>query len=278
MDVLRTLSLVREGRIFELARPRFRGMPNFAGHPRFDVVSYRTPRGLRLEGEGMWAAPAGGCSGYLSELIIGSAHSGAHVDALAHVTAGSDDHWHGGGRADDHLGDFGPTRGDAAALRPIWARGVLLDVPRARGVEALRAGEPVTAEDLRATADAQGVRIAAGDVVLVRTGFMAGWPDEQRLARVRGAGPDLGAARWLSALGIAATGADNDNYEVVPPGSDGAALPVHAHLLVEHGILIMENLDLEPLAAAGITEFLFVALPLKIHGATGSMIDPVAVV
>jgi kynurenine formamidase len=62
------------------------------------------------------------------------------------------------------------------------------------------------------------------------------------------------------------------------PGTPANPQPVHTRLLIESGVYIMESLDLEQLAADGVHEFLFVALPLKIAGATGSMLDPLAVV
>lgn len=126
-----------------------------------------------------------------------------------------------------------------------------------------------------------GVAAAAGDVALVRTGYLAGWPDPERLAAHRGAGPDISAARLLVERGVVAAGSDTETFEVQPArdrGEPANPQPVHTLLLIEQGIYIVESLDLEQLAAAGIREFLFVALPLAIRGATGSMIDPVAVV
>jgi Putative cyclase len=69
--------------------------------------------------------------GYMCEYVLSTSHSGAHIDALAHMTIGEDDHWFCG-TARTHLGDFGPTAGDATAIPPIWTRGVLFDVPRYR--------------------------------------------------------------------------------------------------------------------------------------------------
>ena len=80
---------------------------------------------------------------------------------------------------------------------------------------------------------------------------------------------------------MVAVGSDTETFEVQPapdPGEPANPQPVHTLLLIEKGVYIMESLDLEALAAAGVREFLFVALPLAIRGATGSMIDPVAVV
>jgi kynurenine formamidase len=279
--VLEAARLVREGRIYSLAQARFRGMPLFPGHPAFEVLGFRTPHGLRAAREEPWGPGANDAGlGYMSEIVFGTTHSGAHIDAHAHMTIGDDDHWYGGSAQTD-LGDFGPLKGDASELEPIWARGLLYDVPRHRGLDFLGRGEHVTADELQEAGAAQGLGAPrAGDVVLVRTGYGAHWPDPGLMARHRGPGPDISAARWLADVGVAATGSDTETYEVQPapdPGEPANPQPVHTHLLIEHGIYLIESLDLEALARDRVYEFLFVALPLKIRGATGSMIDPVAV-
>ena len=119
----------------------------------------------------------------MAEVVSGTSHSGAHVDALAHMTIGEDDHWYGGGNAREHLGDRGPKRGDGAKLPPFVTRGVLLDVPAYRGIEALPAHEPVTAEELQAVAAAQGTEVRARR----RRPDPVGLPEP--VARPGGAGP-----------------------------------------------------------------------------------------
>ena len=277
---LEATRLVREGRLYSLARARFRGMPVFPGHPNFEVLSYRTPQGLRVAKEEPWGPGNEVGLGYMSELILSTSHSGAHIDALAHITIGEDDEWFGGCARTD-LGDFGPVKGDACEIPLLWTQGTLFDVPAFRGVDFLPKGEPVTAEELELVGRAQGVEVKAGGVALIRTGYMKHWPDPETMAAHRGPGPDISAARWLVERGVVATGSDTETYEVQPapdPGSPKNPQPVHTFLLVERGIYIMESLDLEELARDRVYEFLFVALPLKIRGATGSMITPVAVV
>ena len=277
--VLAATALVRSGRVFRLARERFPGMPLFPGHPPFQVLSYRTPQGIRAAGDRPWGPVNDAGLGYMSELVLGSQHTGAHIDAHAHMTVGEQDRWHGGSARTD-LGDFGPLAGDATEIPPLWRRGVLYDVPGFRGVDALPAGDPITAGELEAIEAAHGVAAQDGDVALVRTGYLGAWPDPERLARHRGAGPDISAARLLAERGVAAVGSDTETFEVQPapdPGEPANPQPVHTLLLIEKGVYIMESLDLEALAAARVREFLFVALPLAIRGATGSMIDPVAV-
>jgi kynurenine formamidase len=279
---VRAAGLVRTGQQYSLAATRFPGMPLFPGHPPFQVQSYRTPQGLRVAGENLWApTPNEVGLGCMTEVITSTAHSGAHIDALAHITVGDDDHWYGGANAAEHLGDFGPTVGDAASLPPLFTRGVLLDVAGYRGVDCLPAGSAVDAAEMAAVAAAQGVEIREWDVVLFRTGYMGLWPDADRMARHVSPGPDLSAAELLADRGVVATGSDTETFEVQPapdPGVPSNPQPVHTRLLVERGIYLMESLDLEQLAADRVHEFLFVALPVKIAGATGSMLDPLAVV
>jgi len=279
-EVLAATRLIRQGRIFGLARDRFPGMPLFPGHPAFEVLAYRTPQGIRAAGTRPWGPDNDARLGYMSELVLGTTHSGAHIDAHAHMTIGPEDRWNAGS-AREHLGDFGPLRGDATEIPSLWRRGVLYDVPSHRGVSFLGRGESVGAAELEEIEAASGVAARAGDVALVRTGYMRHWPDGERMAEHRGPGPDASAARLLADRGVVATGSDTETYEVQPtpdPGEPSNPQPVHTLLLIERGIYIMESLDLEGLAAAGAAEFLFVALPLRIRGATGSMIDPVAVV
>jgi len=278
-EVRELTALIRTGRMFRLARDRFPKMPLFPGHPAFEVISYRTPQGIRAAGDQPWGAPNDAGLGYLSELVMGTTHTGAHIDAHAHMTVGTGDRWHGGS-ARTELGDFGPLRGDATEIPPLWRRGVLYDVPGFRGTESLAAGEPVGAAELEAIEREHGLAAGAGDVALVRTGYLAHWPDPDRLAAHRGAGPDITAARLLADRGVVATGSDTETYEVQPApdrGTPANPQPVHTILLIDRGIYILESLDLEELARAGAREFLFVALPLAIRGATGSMVDPVAV-
>ena len=280
-QVVAAARLVREGRLVSLAATRFPGMPLFPGHPPFQVLNYRTPRGIRTGGLEPWGPVNDAGLGYMAEYLMATSHSGAHIDALAHMTLGEDMHWYAGGRADEHLTDHGPVHLDASAMPPFFTRGVLLDAAGQRGVGCLPRGAPVDAAELEAIAAREGVEVRAGDVVLIRTGYMSLWPDADAMAAHKTPGPDLSAARWLLERGVVATGTDTETYEVQPapdPGPTGNPQPVHTLLLIDNGIYLMESLDLEELARQRVYEFLFVALPLKIRGATASMVDPVAVI
>lgn len=280
-EILSALALPTRGVTYSLSLPRFTGMPLFGSHPPFQVSMARTPPGLRAEGRQPWGPRNEVNLGYMAELVSATSHCGAHVDALAHMTIGEDDHWYGGGNAREHLGDGGPRHGDASKLPPFITRGVLLDVPAYRGVDALPKSDPVSAEELQAIARHQNTEVKPGDVVLIRTGYLGKWPDAEALARHATAGPDISAARWLLDSGVVATGSDTETYEVQPApdlGEPANPQPVHTLLLIENAIYLFESIYLEELARDRAYEFLFVALPIKIEGATGSMLDPVAIV
>lgn len=278
-ELLAALSLVKAGRLYDLEVERFRGMPLHPVHPQMEVVTFRTPRGLRNQGDQAWAREGNAENvAFISDLVVATVHSGTHVDALSHITVGEDDHWYGGRSAGEELGDFGPLSCDAAAIPPIITRGLLLDLPGQLGVPVLERGRGISAAELRSVAAAQGTEVRRGDTVLVRTGYASLYPDPEAMAAHKGAGIDPSAASWLAQQGTVAVGGDTESLEQSPPAKPGNPHPVHTVLLVENGIYIIEMLDLEALARDQVHEFLFVALPCKIRGATGSMIRPVAIV
>lgn len=274
--VLDHLARARDGRVFDLELTRFPGMPMWAGHPPFQVVTYRTPPGTRAQNNGCNIFPGENTNqvGVISEMVIATQHSGAHMDALGHITSGADDHWYNG-TAGENLGDFGPTVGDGSQLPALITRGVLVDVAADLGVDRLEKGHPITAEEFeRALGE---VTLQRGDVVLVRTGQLSVWPDAEKMAETHGSGITREVADLCVAAGARAVGADTESLEVQPSVVPGNPHPVHERLLVDSGVHILENIYLEELSAAGAQEFLFLALPPKISGATGGMVRPMAI-
>ena len=161
-------------------------------------------------------------------------------------------------------------------VAPVVCRGVLLDVAGAEGVDVLPQDFSVTAEIAQAIARAQGVEIRAGDAVLVRTGLIRQWDDPEFLDFDGGQpGITVDCAEWLAANDVFMAGSDTMAFEQVVEGTD--ALPVHPYLLVDQGIYILENADLESIASAGLHEFLYVMTPLKFVGATASPVRPLAI-
>jgi kynurenine formamidase len=214
-----------------------------------------------------------------NELFTMGGHTGTHMDALCHVSL--DGRLHGGADAAEAARGGRFNRLGMETVAPVVCRGVLLDVAGVLGGGSLQAGRPVTEADLEECGRRQGVEVREGDAVLVRSGWPAGrWSDPVAfLGHDSGVpGPDLSAARWLSSRGVRVTGADTIAYEWLAPGAGHSRLPVHVHLLVESGIHIIEVMDLEGLAEAGVHEFRFVCAPLKLVGATGSPVRPLAMV
>jgi hypothetical protein len=183
-DVLAALRLAKTGRVYDLEVERFRGMPLHPAHPQIEIVTFRSPSGIQNQGDQAWLQEGNSENmAFISDLVIGTVHSGTHIDALAHVTVGEDNHWYGGNPASEKLGDWGPLNCDATAIPPIITRGVLLDVAKWKGVDVLPKGEGISADDLQAVAESQGVEVRAKDTVLVR-GTRAG-RERRRMRRRR---------------------------------------------------------------------------------------------
>ena len=263
---------------YDLSSGWWPGMPVADAHPPLQVTTYRTPQGMRADAVFPFADGANKENyAFISEVVSTTMHAGTHIDALCHVTDGDDDSWYGDHSAREYLGDFGALRDDATELPPFLTRGVLLDIPRALGVERLEGGQPVGPAELEAACHQQGVTPQAGDVVLLRTGFMREWPDSQAMSASAQPGLSLSGAQWLRRLDPVLVGADNTSLEVSPSGVPGEPQPVHRYLIRQHGIPILEWVYLEDLAADQVSEFFFIAVPLPIRGATGSLVRPLAI-
>lgn len=276
---LDALRLARTGKAYDLSSGWWPGMPMLPAHPAFQMVTYRTPAGVRNQKDLTFLAEGNEVNlGFVSELLMCTMHSGTHIDALAHITCGPHNEWHGGFSAHTHLGDFGPMNNDASELPPMIARGVLIDLPGHLGKPHLDPHQPVNRTDMEAVLAARGSTIQKGDIVLIRTGTMLGWPDPGRMEEAAGSGLSIDGAEWLAEQGVRAIAGDNVALEVAPSGRPGDPQPVHRYLIQVKGIPIIEWVFMEDIARDGIGEFLFICLPLPVKGATGSLIRPLAVV
>lgn len=247
LSLVELIEAVRKARTVDLAQPCFAGMPHWPTHPPFACA--------RTKEHGDFVLPGGASSA--AELIALGTHTGTHIDALCHFSRDGRMHH---GREEPALG--------IDTIRPIVARGLLYDA--APGGELAEDAE-ITAAQVEAGFAPLAPR--EGDIVLVRTGWGRRWRDARRfLNGQRQPGLSVDAARWLSSKGVRAIGADNVALERIP----SAEMAVHVHLLVDAGIHILECLNLEELAQTGAREFLFIAAPLKIEGATGSPLRPFA--
>jgi kynurenine formamidase len=264
--VVPLLTALRDATVHDLEQPRYMGAPTFPAHqPGFLYFLHRRHEpGL---GEPRTSA---------SGLVVMAEHSGTHIDALCHQAENM--RMFGGRGVDARVqSTSGFTQLGVETVGPIITRGVLIDVAGHRGVDRIPPGEAVSGDELAGAAEAQGVSVSAGDVVLVRTGNGALWRDPDDY--LRGAGMAPSASEWLAQRNVLAVGADNVAWDPIGPvGPDGGTLPGHVVLIVRHGIHILENLLLEGLAAGGRREFVFVCLPLKMAGVTGSPVRPLAIV
>lgn len=264
------LEAVRNGvEVHDLGREMFLGMPQSPNHPEFRLSMPRR-HGDSVRADGGSAA---------NDLLVTGTHVGTHIDALGHVSHCGE--LYGGVSAQDaQVGGKGMTSHGIDTVAPMVCRGVLLDVPGLLGLPFLEGGFEITADHLDQCVAAQGTPLGAGDVALVRSGHGAHWPDHDafigRTSGVPGVSED--GAKWLAATGVRAAGADTIAFECLRPGAGHALLPAHRVLLVEHGINIIETLDLEGIAAAGVHEFVFVLSPLNLVGGTGSPVRPLALV
>lgn len=259
--ITQLLDLLGRARVYDLAQPYFVGMPHHPVHPPFLF-------GLAKK-HGDFVTPAGTSSA--SEALALGGHVGTHIDALCHFSRNGRLH-NGIAVTDIQSYDAGIGALSVDTIAPIFRRGILLDVAEA---DPLPVDRTIRPEDLEHACSRQDVDLRRGDVVLIRTGWAQYWSDPARyIAEVRGPGPDLAAAEWLSARGAFAVGSDTIAFEKVPARD----MPVHVHLLVYKGVHIIEALDLEELARDRVWEFAFIAAPLKIRGGTGSPIRPLALV
>ena len=255
-------------RVYDLGRAMEVGMPQSPNHPQFRLALSRR-HGDLIRADGGSAA---------SELIITGGHVGTHIDALSHVS--HEGRLHGGRDAAEAQRGGRFSELGVETIAPMVCRGWLLDVPAVLGLRACAPCYEITPEDLAAAGDREGVRAEPGDVILIRTGWAQRWDDRDAyVGHDSGVpGPGEAGARWLAELQPRAVGADSIAFEHLAPGAGHALLPAHRVLLVEHGIHIIETLNLEELAYARVYEFAFVLAPLPLVGATGSPVRPLAVV
>jgi kynurenine formamidase len=264
-QVRRAASLVHDATVLSLAQPL---------SPRTPVPAHRCglQHFMHRDG-GDYAAGARRPGGFqfAEDSVLMPMHIGTHLDALCH--AWYDDKLYNGYPANGIRSTSGARYLGVDKIPPVFTRGLLLDVVRLYG-RALDRGEAIGADALREAAHAAGVTPEPGDAVLVRTGWLESVASP--VAFDTEPGLDVGAAQWLVERGVALVGADNFAIEAIP-FPEGQVFPVHQSLIRDHGVPLLEGLVLAELASRQRPQFLFVASPLPILGATGSPLAPLAV-
>jgi kynurenine formamidase len=208
-----------------------------------------------------------------SELVSSSLHIGTHIDALAHTSV--DGKLFGGVDAATAQRSGFKSHG-VDQIEPMICRGVMIDLVSSDGP--LKPAYEITPADLETAS--KGLELESASVILIRTGWAAYWDEPEFYVGSHEGVPGMGfdAAQWLASHAPIAVGSDTMAFDCIPAGAGHKNLPAHSFLLVEKGIYIIENLNLDRLADAQANEFLFVLTPLSIVGATGSPVRPVALV
>jgi kynurenine formamidase len=270
---------VRRGKVFSLAIPFDSRGPQTGFAGRVNPLHFMIQDGGDVaSGAQDWVPALRWCD----DAVTMPLQCATQWDALAHI--------YFDGRM---YNDRGPEMVNSSGARAnsidkakdrIVSRGVLLDIPRLRGVDWLKPGEAIYPQDLDGAAARAGVKIASGDIVLIRTGQMAQVRAEGSWGNYSGGpapGLSLTTAEWLAKNEIAGYATDTWGTEVIPNETPDVFQPLHCVAIVNMGMLVGEIFDLEALAADcaadGAYEFLFVAPPLTITGAVGSPINPQAI-
>lgn len=202
-----------------------------------------------------------------------------HIDAFSHVAYDGRLY---DGKSENSVTSEGAGAGSIEVLKDgLVGRGVLLDVPRVRGVSWIEPGDYVFREDLEAAEDAQGVRVGTGDILLVRTGHTRRQAEREPWDTGKAkAGLHPTVATFLAERGVAVLGSDGNN-DTAPSTTEGIGFPIHVLAINAMGIHLLDYLQFEDLAQqcedAGRWEFLFAAAPLRIAGGTGSPLNPTAI-
>jgi kynurenine formamidase len=261
--VVRAARLIKTGDVFELAYPLHAAMP-FYGDRVYSQQLKRTnwPGGSNNRGsnEEMITTELGQVGtqidGFSHQSIGNSLYNCVQMDAVATRT--------------------GFSKLGIEKAGSLFTRGVMIDVAALKGVEMLGDQYEITAQDLQDALARQQLTLEPGDAVLIHTGFGRLWDKENvRYYRTQ---PGLGiaAAEWLAHQNPMVVGSDTCCIEVNPNPDPRLSSPVHQILLVTRGIYLVENLKLLELAQKGVHEFAFAVQPLKLRGATGSTVAPVA--
>lgn len=260
------LKVVQSGEMLDISHGFDRHMPVYNQHVPYTLTMNRR-HGDPHDRERTFG------SSFANEVVVMSTHTSTHIDALGHFSRCGMVH----GNVEAHTIEtrHGLSSLDVTDIGPIWKSAVLLDVAGHLGVEALAPAQEITAQQLADCAAAAGITIEKDELVVIRTGWAKHWRDAELFNGGRGGvpGPGREGAQWLIDQGAGMVGADTTTFEVIPSVGDS----VHCMLLVDRAIHIIENLNLEELAARKVSRFLFVGLPLRMSGATGSPLRPIAI-
>jgi kynurenine formamidase len=268
--IVESARLVKRGRVYDLSHILEYGIPQHWFHGEFFYSTFRR------HGDSLKSLNSKNRMGAMNVRLEMADHTGTHIDSINHVS--TDGRMYKDQIADEITGEFGTSRLGMENVPPILTRGVLLDIASLKGVEMLEGGYPITMKDVGDCLRENRIEIHRGDAVLFSTGWTILWMKDN--ARYLKSWPGLGeeVAEWLAGKGASIVGADTPGVEVEPNEDPEKIDSLHQLMVAKHGIRLLENLSLEEVRREKVLEFLFVCLPLRIKGGTGSPVTPIAVV
>ncbi len=266
---------MRSGQVFDLSHVIDDGIPAFPGRTFKQVLTttaHQLNRRRPDAGDRGWGRND---VNWIVEQIEATQQMGTHVDALNHLQIG--DQVYNGWNLDEIVEEYGTNRLGVDTLPQLVTRGLLIDVAKFNGVHRLAAGEVIRPECVQEILDGHGLRVRPGDALLFHTGWGAQWADAD--AYLAGEpGPGMAMVEWLAAARVSLVGCDTWSFGPVPAEDPSRPFEVPQTLNVRHGIVVAENLALGQLAAAAVTEFMFVLSHARFRGATGAWVAPLAIV
>lgn len=200
---------------------------------------------------------------------------GSQLDGLGHM--GLDKTHYNGIKSVDIFDSKGLKKLGTEHVPPIVTRGVMIDMAAHRGVARLAPMASFGKAEIIAAAQAQGISIGKGDVVLFHTGWLSMADEDPKVFIEQAPGLNAQGARYLAELGVVAVGADSAALETMDFGNEDILFPVHTTLLVEHGIYILESMNTGELAKDKAYEFMFVLGQPRFEGSVQAVINPIAI-
>jgi len=252
------LALVREGRMYDLGRVLDEDVPVFPGRyfkqTLVTTAHHANPEGGLGENDVNW----------ITELVSATMQLGTHLDALSHLQMG--ERGYGGLTVTDLAGTYGVRHLGIETVPQIVTRGWLVDA------SGLGAGGVIQPESCG------GIDPEPGDAVLFHTGWGRYWDDPDTYVSGE-PGPGCELAQWLADRDVALTGCDTWSYGPVPPEDPQRPFRVPQILNIDHGVFVVENLNLAALATDGVTgPFALILTHPKLRGATGAWTSPIALI
>lgn len=267
------LSLIKKGDVYDLGTVRSHDMPLWSGHPPFRVLPYK------WHGDTDDVAPPGTL---FNDIVMTCTHAGTHMDALNHIGEIKDGKIILGEdvEAEKVRKWWGCDWMDGSKFHPIILRAVILDMLKYKGGEdtggeiTLPRKYGITIEDIDGCIKANNIEVKPNipTAFLIRTGMIKYFKKKMDSYGGDAAGPTLETVKYIASIGGVLTGSDTVSYEQMLVGEH----PVHRWMM-QNGIIMNEVLDLEEVCEAGVTEGVYIALPLKIKGTSASLIDPIII-